>query len=49
MLLSASKRGIGNESLWSGDALAKQIVSMAKRGKRDEKRLIESAPEHLQP
>jgi hypothetical protein len=29
------------------DALAKQIVSMAKRGERDEKRLVEGALEHL--
>ncbi len=29
------------------DALAKQIVSIAKRGERDEKRLVEGALEHL--
>ncbi len=29
------------------DALAKQIVSMAKRGERDEQRLVEGALEHL--
>jgi hypothetical protein len=31
------------------DALARKIVVMAKRGERDEKRLVEGALEHLQP